>query len=173
MSASTLHTDRFDLSCPCASDAGAYHAFYAETDLKVGKYRAGLSPSEVDAVLTEDIAQWGNNGFGMFLIRPKAEATVVGGVGIRQADNWPSHELTWWVMPKNRRQGIAKEASKTVLNWAFTTLGWSKVETHFRDANTAARQLTEKLGGIFDRRETFPDGVARDVYAFTKSGLSA
>ena len=67
MSSPTLHSDRFDLSCPRATDASAYHAFYAETDFKIGKYRAGLSPSEVDAVLTEDIAQWSNNGFGMFL----------------------------------------------------------------------------------------------------------
>ena len=173
MSAPTLHTDRFDLSCPRATDAGAYHAFYAETDLKVGKYRAGLSHAEVDAVLEEDIAQWDRKGFGMFLIRPKAKADVFGGAGIRHANNWPSHELTWWVMPANRRQGIAKEASLAVLNWAFSILGWTTVETHFRDENAPARQLTEKLGGTFNRRETFPDGVARDVYAFTKSGLPA
>ena len=43
--------------------------------------------------------------------------------------------------------------------------GWPEVETHFRDDNHAARKLTQALGGTFRRRDSFPDGAARDVFA--------
>ena len=39
-----------------------------------------------------------------------------------------------------------------------------------RDENRAARRLAERLGGKVVRRETFPDGVPRDV--FRLPGLS-
>lgn len=36
------------------------------------------------------------------------------------------------------------------------------------DENEAARKLVEKLGGTVFVRETFPDGLARNVYALPR-----
>jgi hypothetical protein len=37
-----------------------------------------------------------------------------------------------------------------------------------KDENVAAKHLALKLGGVVLGRVTFPDGVARDVFAFTE-----
>jgi RimJ/RimL family protein N-acetyltransferase len=81
-------------------------------------------------------------------------------------DGWPRHELTWWIASSARRRGSAEEASRALVGWASSALGWARVETHMRDDNLAARRLVAKLGRIEIAREPFPDGVGRSVFAF-------
>ena len=168
----TITTDRLVLRAPDQNDLDVYAAFYAVSDVKVGGYRGGRSQNEVAAILNRDVAHWREKGFGMFLMRTRTDASVVGGAGLSHPDNWPSHELTWWLMPAKRGVGFATEASRAVITWAYRTLGWSRVETHMRDENTAARKLALRLGGFVDRRETFPDGATRDVFVLPEGGAS-
>ncbi|MEJ6393668.1 GNAT family N-acetyltransferase [Gymnodinialimonas sp. 2305UL16-5] len=169
----TLETERLTLRAPGAQDLVSYEAFYAVSDVTVGGYRGGRSAQEVAEILAQDIAHWADKGFGMFLLRRKGEEAVLGGAGLVHPDNWPSHELTWWLMPEARGAGYATEASRAVIDWAYRVLGWLRVETHMRDENTAARAIAQRLGGTIDRRETFPDGVTRDVYVLPKQGADA
>lgn len=164
-----LETERLTLRAPGPEDLPAYVAFYEVSDVRVGGYRGGRSAEEVAAIHANDIAHWRNKGFGIFLLRLKGQNAVLGGAGIKHPDGWPSHELTWWLMPKARRTGIATEASREILRWAYDGLGWSSVETHMRDENVPARRLAERLGGRIVRRDTLPDGVSRDVFALPRS----
>ncbi|MEM7546345.1 MAG: GNAT family N-acetyltransferase [Pseudomonadota bacterium] len=163
-----LSTERLDMRPPTEADLGTYWAFYAVTDVKVGGYRGGRSDEEVAAIHKRDMDHWAAKGFGVFLMRRKGEADAVGGVGLSHPDHWPSHELTWWLMPHARGEGYATEASRAVIAWAYNDLGWPAVETHMRDENAPARRLAARLGGAVDRRETFPDGVTRDVFALPR-----
>ncbi len=167
MTATTITTDRLTLRAPAASDLAAYVSFYAVSDTKVEKYRYRTSAAEIQAILDQDIAHW-SKGFGMWLITLSGDATVVGGAGICHPDDWPSHELTWWLMPDQRGHGYATEANRAVISFAYDNLGWPMLETHFRDENTAARKLATRLGGAKIRRDQFPDNVWRDVYALPK-----
>ncbi|MGJ8615263.1 MAG: GNAT family N-acetyltransferase [Sulfitobacter sp.] len=163
-----LETERLTLRRPTPSDLPAYAAFYAVSDVTVGGYRGNRSDDEVAAILTRDITHWQSKGFGMFLLEHKTTHAILGGAGLAHPDDWPSHELTWWLMPDARGKGLATEASRAVIAWGYDVLGWPKVETHMRDENLPARHLAQRLGGVVDRRETFPDGVTRDVFALPK-----
>ena len=168
-----LSTQRLDMRPPEDADLGAYRAFYAVSDVKVGGYRGGRSDDEVRAIHKRDMDHWAAKGFGMFMLRPIADdGVVVGGAGISHPDDWPSHELTWWLTPDARGAGYATEASRAVIAWAYDALGWPVVETHMRDENEPARRLATRLGGVVDRRETFPDGVARDVFALPREAAT-
>ncbi|MGB0506212.1 MAG: GNAT family N-acetyltransferase [Pikeienuella sp.] len=171
-SAPTLSTERLSMRPPEVADLGAYAAFYAVSDVKVGNYRGGRTEAEIQSVLNRDMAHWVAKGFGMFLLRRHDDAEVVGGTGLSHPGDWPSHELTWWLMPNARGKGYASEASNAVINWAYDELDWQTVETHMRDENLPARRLAKRLGGVVTRRETFPDGVARDVFTLPK-GMAA
>ena len=61
---------------------------------------------------------------------------------------------------------VAAVLDRDIAHW--DTLGWPRIETHMRDENLPARNLALRLGGILDRRDTFPDGVARDVFVLPK-----
>lgn len=165
MTPPTLHTQRLRLEPPEARHLAAYQAFYAIPNDQKGSYRAPRPAAEVEGLLARDIAEWQRNGFGMFLLHTRDTGIFVGGTGLAHPADWPRHELTWWLMPEARGTGFATEASRAVLTWAYDTLGWAEVETHMRDENAPARNLVLRLGGEKIARETFPDGVTRDVFA--------
>lgn len=168
----TLETDRLHMVQPAPEHLDHYLAFYAIPNDQKGSYRAPRPRDEVESLLTRDIAEWARNGFGMFLLFRKDDNAFVGGTGLAHLADWPRHELTWWLMPVARGTGFATEASRAVLTWAYKVLGWPVVETHMRDENLPARRLAERLGGTKITRETFPDGVARDVFALPNPGAA-
>ncbi|GAB5454375.1 MAG: hypothetical protein Hens2KO_06040 [Henriciella sp.] len=88
---------------------------------------------------------------------------MIGGCGLWWPHEYPRSELTWWIVPNARKKGYAREASVAAINFGYEVLGWSLVETHMNDENVAARRLAESLGGTVMARETFPDGLTRDV----------
>ena len=173
MTRPVLHTDRLVLEPVSDAHLDAYLEYYAIPNDQKGSYRAPRPRAEVEALLARDISEWQRNGFGMFMLRPRDTDSPVGGTGLAHPADWPRHELTWWLMPQAQGTGFATEASRAVLNWAYDVLGWSVVETHMRDENQPARRLAERLGGTRIARETFPDGITRDVFALPKPEASA
>lgn len=162
-------TQRLGLRVPDARDLDAYAAFFA--DPEASRFYGGpLRRDEAFGVLCRDIGHWMLRGFGKFAIA--CDGRTIGGCGIVHPEGWPSHELTWWLLPEARGAGIAREASLAVLGWARDRLGLAEVETHFRDENAAARRLTERLGGRRVRRNIFPDGIARDIFAIPTDGVA-
>lgn len=168
--APTLVTRRLRLRGPQGGDLGAYAAFYADPQAS-HFYGGPLRRDQAFTTLCSDIGHWALKGFGKFTVT--RDGAVIGGCGIVHPEGWPSHELTWWLLPEARGTGIAQEASRVVLRWARDSLGRNHVETHFRDENIAARRLTETLGGRKLRRETFPDGIARDIWAIPAAEVPA
>ena len=160
--APVLATARLRLRLPEARDIDAYAGFFADAEAS-HFYGGPLRRDQAYGLLCRDLGHWQLRGFGKFVIEAGGE--VLGGCGIVHPEGWPGHELTWWLLPAARGRGIAQEASRAVLAWARDNLGRAAVETHFRDENTVARRLTESLGGRKIRRETFPDGFDRDIYA--------
>lgn len=163
----TLSVDGLTLRAPAPQDLVHYVDFYAVSDVQVGGYRGGRSADEVADILRRDTAHWQDKRFGMFLVFDGN--AFMGGTGLAHPDDWPCHELTWWLMPASRGKGIATRASRAVINWAYDVLGWNRVGTHMRDENTPARRLAQRLGGQIDRRQKFPDGVTRDVFLLPRA----
>ncbi len=168
MSPPVLHTGRLRLEPAEPRHLAAYLAYYAIPNDLPGSYRAPRPRDEVEGLLERDIAEWQRNGFGMFVLSRKDTGAFVGGAGIAHPADWPRHELTWWLMPEAQGTGFATEASRAIISWAFGVLGWPVVETHMRDENLPARRLAQRLGGQVIARQTFPDGVTRDVFALPR-----
>lgn len=158
-----IETGRLILRAPEASDFPLYRDFYADAEAS-GFYGGPLTPALAWRKLAFDIGHWALRGFGMWTLVERESGNAVGGCGIVWPEGWPRHELTWWIVPAARRKGYALEASRTVIEWACDTLGWDGVETHMNDGNEAARALAGRLGGGIIARESFPDGLDRNVY---------
>ncbi|MEM1382543.1 MAG: GNAT family N-acetyltransferase [Pseudomonadota bacterium] len=169
MSGPILYTPRLKLRLPKVGDFPLYRGFFSETGGSSASYGGPLEPHRAFQRLAADLGHWHLKGFGKFVLERHHTAAPIGGCGIVHPEGWPSHELTWWLLPSARGHGFATEASQAVLDWAYGQLGWSAVETHMRDENTAARALTARLGGRVIRREIFPDGIARDVFALPRA----
>lgn len=159
-----LETDRLRLMAPAARHAPAWRTFYCSADGRARRGGGEKSPRDAWTILAADIGHWTLRGFGIWALERRGTGEAVGAAGLYHPDGWPSHELTWWLLPEARGAGLATEASRAILAWAYNRLGWPAVETHMRDDNAPARRLAQRLGGHIVRREIFPDGVARDVF---------
>jgi [ribosomal protein S5]-alanine N-acetyltransferase len=164
----TLTTQRLIMRGPQANDFRGYRDFFADAEASAF-YGGPLSAALAWRKLAIDIGHWALRGHGMWTLIDRDSAVMVGSCGIVWPEGWPRHELSWWIAASARRQGFADEASHAAINWATAAGGFATVETHMKDDNEAARRLAEKLGGVIIARETFPDGIARNVYRLSST----
>jgi RimJ/RimL family protein N-acetyltransferase len=162
MTIPTLETERLLLR-PLALDCeAAYQRFYTDADAS-RHYSGPLTPAAAFARLSADLGSWYLQGFGVWALQRKAEGDVVGVCGFWQGKGWP-RELTWWLLPETRGQGLAQEASRAAIAHGYDVFGWDIVQTYMNDNNDAARALVLRLGGEPMGRESFPDGLKRTLY---------
>lgn len=162
-----LRTDRLRLVAPSAAAWDAYRRFYTDGEAS-RMYGGPLSESAAWARLASDLGTWHLGEVGVWAIERADDGETVGVCGFWQGRGWP-RELTWWLLPEARGQGLALEASKAVLRQAYDGFGWTSVETYMTDDNHAARALVLRLGGEKIGRPVFPDGEARDLYRLPRS----
>lgn len=162
----TLDTHRLQLIAPDHSGFDAYQKFYTDAQASEA-YGGPITAAQAWTRLQSDLGSWHLSGFGVWMITLRSSGAVVGTCGFWQGHGWP-RELTWWLLPEARGQGLAQEASIAVLQHAYDGFGWDAVETYMQDDNMAARKLVERLGGQLLRRMAFPDGQQRDLYHFPR-----
>ncbi len=163
----TLETSRLRLQPLSRESASAYEQFY--TDAAASRLYGGpITAAAAWSRLSADIGSWYLQGFGVWAVQVKSISRCVGTCGFWQGLGWPQ-ELTWWVLPEFRGRGIAKEASLAAVAYAYESLGWPVVETYMNDENAAAKALVLSLGGQWARRQSFPDGLQRDVFVLPRA----
>jgi RimJ/RimL family protein N-acetyltransferase len=158
-----IATERLLLCPPCSTAESAYERFFMDARASNGYGGAPLTADGARARLAADLSRWDSQGFGMWTIQVRESGAFAGACGFAEKEGWPK-ELTWWLLPEFRGQGIAHEASIAAVVHAYLGFGWASVETYMKDENTSARALALRLGGVKVARNVFPDGVARDLY---------
>jgi RimJ/RimL family protein N-acetyltransferase len=105
------------------------------------------------------IGHWSIRGFGFFSIESKLTGEWVGRVGPWFPEGWPAPEVGWVIAPGHLRKGYAFEAARASIDYAFNTLGWSRVIHVIMEGNEASIALAKKLGSSFVRAEQGLQGV--------------
>jgi RimJ/RimL family protein N-acetyltransferase len=162
----TLETNRLKLIAPSVDCFDSYCAFFLDAEASK-MYGGPLKTEQIWMRLKADAGSWHLFGFGVWIIQLKSDNSLIGTCGFWRGKEWPK-ELTWWVLPEYRGLGIATEASKAALNYAYEQLNWDSVQTCMNDENVGAHALAKKLGGVVSQRKVFPDGITRDVYKLSK-----
>lgn len=158
----TLETARLRLVPPGLACDEPYRRFYTDADASRA-YGGPLTAGAAWARLCADVGAWQLQGFGVWAVERKAQGDIVGTCGFWQGKGWP-RELTWWLLPEARGQGLAQEASLAAVAHAYRVFGWPEVQTYMNDDNAAARALVAALGGQPVARQRFPDGLERQLY---------
>lgn len=162
-----LETARLRLVPPSVDCEAAYRRFYTDGAASAA-YGGPLTAAGAWARLCADAGSWLLLGFGVWAVQRRDAGDIVGTCGFWQGRGWP-RELTWWLLPEVRGQGLAKEASRAAIAHAYTGFGWDEVRTYMNDDNHAARALVLALGGVPCAREQFPDGLERDVFRIPRT----
>jgi len=151
----TLHTPRLILRALRATDLDAFAAMHANPEV-MRHLGAGVprSRDETWDGMARMLGQWPLRGYGMFAMEDVSTGRFVGRAGILQPLNWPDPELAYGLDQPFWGQGLATEACKTLLRWAFHDLQLPKLVSLIRPDNTASIQVVRKLGAtLIDRFE--------------------
>lgn len=149
-----LHTARTTLQPLGVSDLEAMHAMW--TDEHVRKYLwddVVITKETAAGALAASADDFARRGFGLWAIHDHATAELVGFCGLRQSDDEPA-ELLYGLLPAWCGKGLATEAARAVLAYAFTSLRMREVVAATDVPNSASVRVMERLGMQFERRGT-------------------
>lgn len=103
----------------------------------------------------------------MFAVEARDSGRFVGCVGLRHLEAAHGQgELTFWFAAEVRGQGYASEAGAAVVDYAFRTLGLTRLVAHFMTRNPASARVLGKLGFVAEglmRRRVRKWSVFEDV----------
>lgn len=74
------------------------------------------------------------------------EGNIIGGINLEYNDTKDACEIGWTVHKDYRNKGIASEAAKLLIEYAFNTLLVHKVTAHCDSSNVASEKVMKKVG---------------------------
>lgn len=129
-----------------------------------------FSREESAAALTNFIEGWDRRGFGRWALVEKATAAFVGLCGFRSFEGEP--ELLYLLRAECWGRGLAAEAARASLRYAFEELHFERVVAVTRPEHTASRRVLERVGMRYEG-EVRSHGVELMGYAMTSEEFRA
>ncbi len=152
-----LATDRLRLRRPEPRDVAAIARICGEWEVARWLARVPHPYGEGDARFFIDHvvpAEW------VWAITLAGDDTLVGTVGLMPHPDRPSAELGYWLGPALWGQGIATEAGRAVVAFAFDTLGVDELTSGHAVGNVASGRVLAKLGFVETHRAMQPSLAA-------------
>ena len=97
------------------------------------------------------------HGFGSYVIVTKSDTKKIGNVGIYVRDGLDAPDIGFSFLPEFERKGYGFEASKKLMEIAFSEFGLKKISAITTKENIASQKLIEKLGLKFQSIVQLPD----------------
>ena len=147
--AAILQTERLLLRRWRAADREPFAQLNADTRV-MQFFPSRLSRQESDRAVDRIEAHFAEHGFGLFAAELRNQRLFIGFVGLA-VPNFAVHfapcvEIGWRIATEHWRQGLATEAARAVLHYAFGPLGLHEVVSFTVPANLASRRVMEKIG---------------------------
>ena len=127
-------------------------------DAKVTRLVGGpFSEEKVAARLDREIASMSAHGvqyWPIFLLKT-GEHVGAAGMRVRESDE-PLRSVGYYLRPEYWGQGLATEAGRAVVNYAFESLGANSLFAGHHPENVTSGRVLEKLGFRFTHKELYP-----------------
>lgn len=141
-------------------------------DEPAARFIGGVMPRSVCwRQLMTLIGAWHAHGFAMFSVIEKASNRWIGRVGPWQPEGWPGTEIGWAISRDCWGRGYAGESAAAAADWAFETLGWSRMIHSIAPANVASQRVAQKLGSTHLGAGKLPapyEGDAVEIWGQTR-----
>ena len=106
----------------------------------------GMSRAQAWRHMATVIGHQSIHGYGFYSVIEKSSGEWVGRVGPWNPEGWPEPEVGWTIYKPFWRKGYAFEAGRACIDYAFNTLGWTRVVHTISMDNVASIKTAEKLG---------------------------
>lgn len=147
----TVMTERLVLRAFEETDLDAYAAL--NVDPEMGRYLWGTSDrASTWRGMASLVGHWHLRGYGMWALADRSTRQFLGRAGLYNAEGWPGIEMAWSVARSHWNRGLATEAGRAVLRYAFEVVGVDHVISLIHPDNAASIRVAEKLGATARRR---------------------
>ena len=144
----TIETERLILRAPEGRDFDAYCKFLASART------AGIGgPRTRDQAFQEFcglVGHWHMRGYGRWMVAAKDTDEPLGVVGIMFPESWPEPEIAWSVFENAEGRGVAFEAATRARQYAYQSLGWSRIISCTKTDNVRSMALARRMGAIHE-----------------------
>jgi RimJ/RimL family protein N-acetyltransferase len=168
----TLHTPRLRLRPPDASDVRTLMDIHQDPD--VVRYLGSGAPGDL-AVAWRTVAMmighWHMRGYGPWVITSRTDGEILGRAGLWHAEGGPGVELGWMVRRSAWGQGIATEAARAALAWAWDHVPTDHVISVIHAMNAPSVRIAQKLGQRLESTDTV-NGAAVHTYGIRRADAS-
>lgn len=107
---------------------------------------AVMDDETVGELVATSEADFGQHGYGIWALRGLDAESLVGMCGLRRPPGHSCPELLYSLRPRYWAQGLAQEATRAVLTYAFDELGLERVVAAADPQNQASTRVLRKLG---------------------------
>jgi RimJ/RimL family protein N-acetyltransferase len=131
-----------------------------------------FSPEAVRARLIHEIRQESEAGVQYWPLFLLENQEPVGCAGLRPAKlkNEPMHELGFHLRPAFWGKGLATEAARAVIEYAFRKLGLLAIFAGHHPSNAPSQHVLDKLGFAYAGDEWYaPSGIFEPTYLLLKT----
>lgn len=154
-----LDTPRLRLAPFRTDEAGLLHQLWMDPGVRRYLWDDQVIPPEQTVeILTKSEELFRQHGYGLWSLRLRDEGPqpgeLAGFAGFWYFRDPPELELIFGLAPAAWGRGLAVEASRALLRYAFEELGFSEVRASTDAENQASLRALEKLGMRCDRRST-------------------
>ncbi|MEM8557624.1 MAG: GNAT family N-acetyltransferase [Bacteroidota bacterium] len=134
-----------------------------------------LARSESDAVAARIRTHFDTHGFGLWAVEIPDVTPFAGFVGLAvprfEAPFTPCVEIGWRLATAYWGRGIATEAARAALAYAFDTLGLDEVVSMTAVENLPSRRVMEKIGMTHDPADDFDHPLLPEGHPLTRHVL--
>ncbi len=137
------------------NDTDAIHAYAADKSITMMMYFPKETRGETEAFVAYAVSEWGKENPNDREYVIVYEGKIVGGINLERREDKDTCEMGWIVHKDYRKKGIASEAAKLLLDYAFHTLSVRRVISHCDSANMVSEKVMKKVGmTLIDRSGT-------------------
>lgn len=144
----TIQTQRLILRPFALADAVNYHRLILADEqtmrwLPIGK---PVPRARTESIIKGILDQWQDHGYGLWAVIDQESDKLIGHCGLQPLDNTHEIELTCAIAKAYRRNGLATEAGRACIRYAFETQNLQRIVAVCPPENQPAQRLIAKLG---------------------------
>ena len=157
-----------------ARDAAAFHEAACESVESLAPWmpwcHPGYTMEEAKAWVESQISAFAEGDEYEFVV-VDGEGRLLGGCGINQIDwNHRRANLGYWVRSTEGGRGVAVEAVRQLVEWAFENTELDRLEVVVATGNARSLRVAEKAGAVHEcvqRKRLVLRGVGHDAVMFS------
>ena len=130
-------------------------------------YHPAYGPEDAQRWLAHCAQQWKSGLDREFAVIATRSGALIGSFGISQINTIHNFgNLAYWIAAGHCNRGVASQAAKLALEFAFQEMGLTRVEIVVRTNNAASQRVAQKIGAHLE-------GIARKRIFFQSSAEDA